>query len=448
MPINCTLTYEHVVNDTEDENGDIGTLPAIGPVYARAKFRDGAAALGSDGKGYSIRVFEGYLDTDGVLKNKPGGTPGMRVWANDPVLNLTRLPYEIIFDLADPLGRPVKVNGTTFDAPSTDVEVPLANVLPVPSAAGQGIARGPDGLPVDDVQLEDGELVSYVQGEEVGRVDISPLLFTGLTMDGNPVDTYDIDTTPPTPSDVGAYSIAETDSAIAVGVAAAIEAFRTAVASLTNKTLPSPKITTGIFDASSNQLLALNPAASAVNYLRIDSGAAGTSPGLTALGADATVNIAFTPKGSTPTLAVWASAAAAVRMLASGSATDIGWNMATKNAGRLMENGVPVALARRTVNLQTGTSYTLVLADESKVLELNNAAAVALTVPPNSTVAFPVGTAIELCQLGAGQVTVTPGASVTIRSLGGATKISGQYGVATLRKRATDEWVLDGNIAT
>lgn len=56
-------------------------------------------------------------------------------------------------------------------------------------------------------------------------------------------------------------------------------------------------------------------------------------------------------------------------------------------------------------NTQTG-NYTLVLSDAAKVIELNSATAVNLTVPLNSSVAFPIGTLIEILQLGAGQVTV------------------------------------------
>src|SRR5689334_11950484 len=54
------------------------------------------------------------------------------------------------------------------------------------------------------------------------------------------------------------------------------------------------------------------------------------------------------------------------------------------------------------VNAQTGTTYTLVLGDAGKVVEMNNAASNTLTVPPNSSVAFPVNTVIEVFQLGAG----------------------------------------------
>ena len=85
-------------------------------------------------------------------------------------------------------------------------------------------------------------------------------------------------------------------------------------------------------------------------------------------------------------------------------------------------------------------SYTLVLADANKLIEVNNASANTLGVPLNSTDAFPIGTQILVAQQGAGQTTITPVSGVTLRSSGGKLKIAAQYGVATLIKRATDEW--------
>jgi hypothetical protein len=98
-------------------------------------------------------------------------------------------------------------------------------------------------------------------------------------------------------------------------------------------------------------------------------------------------------------------------------------------------------------NAQTGTSYTLVLTDVAKVVSLTNAAAITLTVPENSSVAFPIGTQILLYQGGAGQVTISPAGSVTIRSQGTKLKVFGQYAVAGLLKVATDEWVAFGNLS-
>jgi hypothetical protein len=100
-----------------------------------------------------------------------------------------------------------------------------------------------------------------------------------------------------------------------------------------------------------------------------------------------------------------------------------------------------------TARTQTG-NYSLALGDGGTVVEMNVASANTLTVPPNSSAAFPVGTIVEVFQLGAGQTTITPGAGVTFRSDGGKTKLAAQYASASLRKRATDEWVLAGDLST
>jgi hypothetical protein len=97
-------------------------------------------------------------------------------------------------------------------------------------------------------------------------------------------------------------------------------------------------------------------------------------------------------------------------------------------------------------NAQSGTTYTLALTDVAKVVSLTNAAAITLTVPENSSVAFPVGTQILLYQGGAGQVTISPAGAVNVRSQGTKLKLYAQYAVAGLLKVATDEWVAFGNL--
>lgn len=93
-------------------------------------------------------------------------------------------------------------------------------------------------------------------------------------------------------------------------------------------------------------------------------------------------------------------------------------------------------------------SYTLVLTDQSKVVGMNVASANNLTVPLNSSVAFPVGATVTIRQVGAGQTTVVAGGGVTINSRGGALKLAGQWAYATLVKTATDTWDLSGDITT
>jgi len=106
-----------------------------------------------------------------------------------------------------------------------------------------------------------------------------------------------------------------------------------------------------------------------------------------------------------------------------------------------------LATAMVAINAQTGTSYTAVLGDDGKLVTCDNGSAITFTVPPNSSVAFGIGTQINIMQLGAGQVTITAGAGVTFRSAGTKVKTNGQYSVATCVKIATDTWVLVGNLA-
>jgi hypothetical protein len=97
------------------------------------------------------------------------------------------------------------------------------------------------------------------------------------------------------------------------------------------------------------------------------------------------------------------------------------------------------------INAQSA-AYTLVLADRSKMVEMNIASGHNLTVPTNANVAFPTGTTITILQTGAGQTTVVGQSGVTVNATPG-TKLRAQYSSATLIKRATNTWVLVGDIS-
>lgn len=96
---------------------------------------------------------------------------------------------------------------------------------------------------------------------------------------------------------------------------------------------------------------------------------------------------------------------------------------------------------------ETTTLRVLALTDRLKFIEMNNAATQTVEVPPNSSVAFPVGTTIQFVQLGAGAVVFSEGIGVTINSRAGLLEINSQYGGATLRKTGTDTWILIGDLA-
>ena len=97
------------------------------------------------------------------------------------------------------------------------------------------------------------------------------------------------------------------------------------------------------------------------------------------------------------------------------------------------------------INAQTGTTYTTVLADQSKLVTLTNASAITLTIPANSSVAYPVGTKIDFAQLGAGQVTVVGAGGVTVNATP-TLKLRDQYSAASCIKTATDTWLLVGDL--
>jgi len=93
-------------------------------------------------------------------------------------------------------------------------------------------------------------------------------------------------------------------------------------------------------------------------------------------------------------------------------------------------------------NAQT-TSYTLVLSDASKIIEMSNSSPTTITVPTDSNVAFLVGTTIDIIQMGTGQTSIAGASGVTVDARNGL-KINGQYSGASLLKRATNTWLLIG----
>jgi len=101
------------------------------------------------------------------------------------------------------------------------------------------------------------------------------------------------------------------------------------------------------------------------------------------------------------------------------------------------------------LNQQTGTSYTLVLTDIYKVVTMNNGSANILTVPLNSSVAFPYGathaTQISVANIGSGTCTLTPTGGVTFISGDSYVALHTGYG-ATLVKIAENTWWITGGL--
>jgi prophage DNA circulation protein len=85
-------------------------------------------------------------------------------------------------------------------------------------------------------------------------------------------------------------------------------------------------------------------------------------------------------------------------------------------------------------------NYTLVIGDAGKIVQMNKSGTATLTVPTNASVAFPTGTIVGVYNRSSDDVTIAGDGGVTVRNDGTVP----QYGEISLRKRATDEWVMVG----
>jgi hypothetical protein len=97
-------------------------------------------------------------------------------------------------------------------------------------------------------------------------------------------------------------------------------------------------------------------------------------------------------------------------------------------------------------------SYTAVLANNSQVVTMSVASANTFSIPTNASVAFPIGTQINVLQIGAGQTTIqaTTSGTTSILSTGATAaqpKLRAQYSAATCLKAGTDLWYVFGDIA-
>lgn len=94
--------------------------------------------------------------------------------------------------------------------------------------------------------------------------------------------------------------------------------------------------------------------------------------------------------------------------------------------------------------IEKTASFTPALAEAGRLIEVNSSVSVTCTIPLNSSVAFPVGTEIEIVQMGAGSVIIAHASGVTLLSQDNCDETSGQYAVACLKKLDTDTWLLAG----
>jgi hypothetical protein len=120
---------------------------------------------------------------------------------------------------------------------------------------------------------------------------------------------------------------------------------------------------------------------------------------------------------------------------------------------RTLAGAIDTSVGQITLNAQTGTTYTFVLADnKNKLVTGNNSSATTFSIPTNASVAFPVGSVINVVQIGTGQITINAVTSgtTTVASTGAtssAPKLRAQYSAAACVKVATDTWYIIGDLA-
>lgn len=111
---------------------------------------------------------------------------------------------------------------------------------------------------------------------------------------------------------------------------------------------------------------------------------------------------------------------------------------------------VPTAggIGIRTANSQSGTTYTLALADTSKYLLMTNAASNTISIPDDATLSLTIGCTIEVYQQGLGTTVVAPlNGNVTVNSPGGRFKTVEQYSKIILHKVSANSWILSGDLS-
>lgn len=225
---------------------------------------------------------------------------------------------------------------------------------------------------------------------------------------------------------------------------------------LTNKTLTAPKFADGGFiaDANGNEIVVLDTVTSAVNEITVANAATGAGPSISASGSDSNIDLLLVAKGTgvvkaggVEVITLTGTQNLTNKTITNGTVTGGTVNPTTLQIGGVSTNDLYQPNGKLTGQTATASSsYTLALTDAGKIIEITNSSANTITVPLNSSAAFPLNTVITLVSGGTGQTTISPAVGVTINSYGSKRKLSGQWSMATLIKKSTDTWWLAGDL--
>ena len=217
--------------------------------------------------------------------------------------------------------------------------------------------------------------------------------------------------------------------------------------SATSAAASASTATTQATAASTSATNAYNSATATSNFVSTASGCAmnaltqATAAAASATSATNSATSASTSATNAAASATAASNSAALALAAIGNASTLG--------------GIPAAnyvIGGTVFNNQTGTSYTTILSDglyagsQGTLMTFNNTANQSVIIPPNSSVAYPVGTVLNAMQLGTGKVTFVAGNGVTLNSAGNFLSIGSQYVIVSLLQYSINVWVIIGSL--
>ena len=164
---NFTVEHDFYAYQTDlDGSGDADLVPLSGSAIFTPIFGDDRAVLAPDhmpeSAGFKLLPIAGYLDS-GRLKDAPSGNVGVRLPANDPVMELEQLVYRVDFRVATTSGERLRVAAGYFEAPSSDVTIHLADVLQPTGVFSKSFVKIAPGA----VRLEDNSLIFSFGGVDI-----------------------------------------------------------------------------------------------------------------------------------------------------------------------------------------------------------------------------------------------------------------------------------------
>ena len=400
---NNTITVQVAnVSDLTATAAELNVLDGITSSTAELNILDGVTATAAE-----LNVLDGITASTTELNYVDGVTSAIQTQIDGKAsLSGATFTGSVEIDQNLTVDGNLTVNGTTFNASSTSIVIEdnmvqlahqnAANTVDLGLVVGYNDGSAKHSGIVRDVSENKWKLFKGVATEPTTTVN-----FTEGSLDDLEVAGF-------TASSATIGNVSNTELQYLDGVTSSVQTQLNAKAPLAGPTftgtvtLPS---TTSIGNVSSTELGYLDGVTSAVQT-QLNAKAPTASPTFTGTVTVGASGIAFTD----------------------GSQT---------------KEGVP----SRTTIIQKSASYTLSdLAERDDLIEMNSASAITLTIPANSSVAYPVGTSIDILQTGAGQVTIAGAGGVTVNATPGL-KLRAQWSSATLFKRATDTWVVMGDLS-